>query len=61
MTTMEKRAYAETYGPTVGDRVRLADTDPVSYTHLDRACCSAIGVPVLKSTRGWLLGAHSLR
>ncbi|NEQ49632.1 MAG: urease subunit alpha [Leptolyngbya sp. SIO3F4] len=23
---MERRAYAETYGPTVGDRVRLADT-----------------------------------
>ncbi len=26
MATMGKRAYAETYGPTVGDRVRLADT-----------------------------------
>ncbi|MDA0811941.1 MAG: urease subunit alpha [Verrucomicrobia bacterium] len=25
--SMERRAYAETYGPTVGDRVRLADTD----------------------------------
>jgi urease subunit alpha len=24
---MDRRAYAETYGPTVGDRVRLADTD----------------------------------
>jgi urease subunit alpha len=24
---MERRAYAETYGPTVGDRVRLADTE----------------------------------
>jgi urease subunit alpha len=24
---MERRAYAETYGPTVGDRLRLADTD----------------------------------
>jgi len=24
---MNRRAYAETYGPTVGDRVRLADTD----------------------------------
>jgi len=23
---MDRRAYAETYGPTVGDRVRLADT-----------------------------------
>lgn len=24
---MERRAYADTYGPTVGDRVRLADTE----------------------------------
>ncbi len=24
---MSRRAYAETYGPTVGDRVRLADTE----------------------------------
>ncbi|NEP17622.1 MAG: urease subunit alpha [Leptolyngbya sp. SIO4C1] len=24
---MDRRAYAETYGPTVGDRIRLADTD----------------------------------
>ena len=27
MAQIEKRAYAEMYGPTVGDRVRLADTD----------------------------------
>lgn len=27
MATTDKRAYAETFGPTVGDRVRLADTD----------------------------------
>lgn len=24
---MERRAYAETYGPTIGDRIRLADTE----------------------------------
>ena len=24
---MSRQAYAETYGPTVGDRVRLADTE----------------------------------
>ncbi len=35
---MSRRAYAETYGPTVGDRVRLADTDLIieveqDYTH----------------------------
>jgi urease subunit alpha len=27
MATIGKRAYAEMYGPTVGDRLRLADTD----------------------------------
>ncbi len=27
MTRITRRAYAEMYGPTVGDRVRLADTD----------------------------------
>ena len=26
MTTITRRAYAETFGPTVGDRVRLADS-----------------------------------
>ncbi len=24
---MDRRAYTETYGPTVGDRIRLADTE----------------------------------
>jgi urease subunit alpha len=24
---MDRRAYAETFGPTTGDRVRLADTE----------------------------------
>src|SRR4249920_193884 len=27
MTSLSRRAYAEMYGPTVGDRVRLADTE----------------------------------
>ncbi|MDB5934378.1 MAG: ureC, partial [Massilia sp.] len=27
MTTITRQAYAEMYGPTVGDRIRLADTD----------------------------------
>jgi urease subunit alpha len=27
MTTISRRAYAEMYGPTMGDRVRLADTE----------------------------------
>jgi urease subunit alpha len=29
MATIDKRAYAEIFGPTVGDRVRLADTELV--------------------------------
>ena len=27
MATIGKRAYAEMFGPTVGDRIRLADTE----------------------------------
>ena len=29
MATISRRAYAEIFGPTVGDRIRLADTDLV--------------------------------
>src|SRR5215218_5741329 len=29
MATLQRRAYAEMFGPTTGDRVRLADTDLV--------------------------------
>ena len=29
MATIPRRAYAEMFGPTTGDRVRLADTDLV--------------------------------
>ena len=35
MLTIGKRAYAEMFGPTVGDRVRLADTDLVVEVELD--------------------------
>ena len=39
--TMEHRRYAAMFGPTVGDRVRLADTDLIieveqDHTHLGR-------------------------
>ena len=40
MATIGRRAYAEMYGPTVGDRVRLADTDlliEVEHDHTLRA------------------------
>ncbi|HEY9826462.1 MAG TPA: urease subunit alpha [Stenomitos sp.] len=32
---MNRRAYAETYGPTVGDRIRLADTDLIIEVERD--------------------------
>ncbi|WP_299488518.1 urease subunit alpha [Acaryochloris sp. IP29b_bin.137] len=32
---MDRRAYAETYGPTVGDRIRLADTDLIIEVEQD--------------------------
>lgn len=32
---MDRRAYAETYGPTVGDRLRLADTDLIIEVERD--------------------------
>lgn len=35
MATMDRRAYAETYGPTVGDRLRLADTALVVQVEQD--------------------------
>lgn len=33
---MERRAYADTYGPTVGDRIRLADTE--LFIEVERDC-----------------------
>ena len=35
MSTISRRAYAEQYGPTAGDRVRLADTDLVIEVERD--------------------------
>jgi urease subunit alpha len=35
MATLGRRAYAEMYGPTVGDRLRLADTDLVIEVEAD--------------------------
>lgn len=32
---MDRRAYAETYGPTVGDRIRLADTELIIEVEKD--------------------------
>ena len=35
MATIGRRAYAEIFGPTVGDRVRLADTDLIVEVEAD--------------------------
>jgi urease subunit alpha len=35
MAAIERRAYAEIFGPTVGDRVRLADTDLIVEVEAD--------------------------
>jgi urease subunit alpha len=37
MTRMERRAYAEMFGPTVGDRVRLGDTELMIEIERDHA------------------------
>ncbi|MFP6795638.1 MAG: urease subunit alpha [Pseudomonadales bacterium] len=37
MSTLSRRAYAEMYGPTTGDRVRLADTDLIIEVEKDWA------------------------
>ena len=36
MTAISKQAYAEMYGPTTGDRVRLADTELFVKVEADR-------------------------
>src|SRR5215212_2692392 len=41
MATIQRRAYAEMFGPTVGDRVRLADTGLV--IEVERDCTLAAG------------------
>ena len=37
MSTIRRRAYAEMYGPTTGDRVRLGDTELVIEVESDHA------------------------
>ena len=34
-TRISRRAYAETYGPTTGDRLRLADTELILEVEKD--------------------------
>ena len=35
---IDRRTYAETYGPTTGDRVRLADTELILEVEKDYTC-----------------------
>ena len=35
MTTLDRRSYASMFGPTTGDRVRLADTDLIIQVESD--------------------------
>jgi urease subunit alpha len=43
MATINKRAYAEIFGPTTGDRVRLADTDLIIEVEADYTLKSGEG------------------
>ncbi len=43
MATINKRAYAEIFGPTTGDRVRLADTDLVIEVEKDYTLAAGEG------------------
>jgi urease subunit alpha len=45
MATIQKRAYAEIFGPTVGDRVRLADTDLIVEVEKDYTLSAGKGLP----------------
>ena len=40
-THLDRRAYAEMFGPTTGDRVRLADTDLLIEVEDDCTCAPA--------------------
>ena len=45
MATIPRRAYAEMFGPTVGDRVRLADTELIIEVERDFTLNSGAGLP----------------
>ena len=41
MATIGRHAYAEMFGPTVGDRLRLADTDLLIEVEVTTPCARA--------------------
>ncbi len=59
--SLDKRAYADIYGPTVGDRVRLGDTNLVAEVERDHAVygdeCKFGGGKVLRDRMGQFAGA----
>lgn len=60
--SLSRRAYAEMYGPTVGDRVRLGDTGLVAEVERDHARygdeCKFGGGKVLRDRMGQYAGAN---
>ena len=60
--TLDRRAYAELYGPTVGDRVRLGDTELVAEVERDFNVygdeCKFGGGKVLRDRMGQYAGAE---
>src|ERR1051326_8510755 len=60
-TTIGRRAYADMYGPTVGDRVRLGDTGLVAEVERDFNVygdeCKFGGGKVLRDRMGQFAGA----
>jgi urease subunit alpha len=60
--TIDRRHYAELYGPTVGDRIRLGDTDLLAEIERDHATygdeCKFGGGKVLRDRMGQFAGAE---
>ena len=60
--TLSRRDYAELYGPTTGDRVRLGDTDLVAEVERDHTVygdeCTFGGGKVLRDRMGQYAGAE---
>jgi len=59
---IDRRAYSDMYGPTVGDRVRLGDTALVIEVEKDFTVygeeCKFGGGKVLRDGQGQSAGAH---
>ena len=59
---IDRRHYADMFGPTAGDRVRLGDTDLVAQVERDLAVygdeCKFGGGKVLRDRQGQRAGAH---